>query len=206
VENENREHPAEANGSTAPKRRPGGRSERIRAAVMDAVMNMLRERGIEGLNIAQIASKVGIPESTIYRRWRSREELVVETVLAHMNETIPLPDTGSLRSDVQALLQESASFLQSPDGVLLTRSMFATMNDADSRARQVYWTTRFSHTGIIIQRAIERGEVAPATDPNAVMTALTGALYVRMLVLDAPLDGPFLDQLARIVLDGVTKR
>jgi AcrR family transcriptional regulator len=206
VENEDQEHSAKTNEPAYPKRRTGGRSARIRAAVMNAVMDMLRERGIEGLNVAEIAHSVGIPESTIYRRWRSREELVVETVLSQMNETIPLPDTGSLRSDIQAFLQESAAFLQSPDGALLTRSMFATMNRADSLARQAYWMARFSHTGMIVQRAIQRGEVAPEIDPNVLMTALTGALYVRLLVLEAPIDESFLNQLARIMLDGVMEK
>ena len=169
-------------------------------------MNMLRDRGIEGFNVAEIAAIVGIPESTIYRRWRSREELVIDAVLAQMNETIPLPDTGNFRSDLEALLHESATFLQSPDGVLLTRSMFATMNDTNSLARKTYWTVRFSHTGTIVQRAIERGEIEPETDPGVLMTALTGALYVRMLVLDAPLDEAFLDQLVRMTLEGVMKK
>jgi AcrR family transcriptional regulator len=205
VENNKQEYVTGANEVALPKRRPGGRSARIQAAVMDATMNMLRERGIEGLNVAEIATTLGIPESTIYRRWRSREDLVVETVLGRMGETIPLPDTGSFRSDMQVFLQESAAFLQSPDGVLLTRSMFATMNHVDSKARQAYWMARFSHTGMIVQRAIEREEIAPEVDPNVLMTALTGALYVRMLVLDAPLDEPFLDQLADIMLEGVMK-
>jgi len=194
------------NEPVVPKRRPGGRSARIRAAVIEAVMDMLRERGIEGLNIAEIATMVGVPESTIYRRWRSREELVVEAVLAQMNETIPLPDTGSFRTDLEAFLQQSATFLESPDGVLLTRSMFATMNHVNSQARQTYWTARFSHTGMLVQRAIARGEIAPEVDASVLMTALTGALYVRMLVLEAPLDQPFLDQLVHIVLEGAMKR
>jgi AcrR family transcriptional regulator len=205
MENADREHGPGGNEAAFLKRRTGGRSARIRAAVMEATMEMLRERGIEGFNVAEMAASVGIPESTIYRRWKSREELVVETILAQMNETIPLPDTGSFRSDLQVFLQESTAFLQSPDGVLLTRSMFATMNHADSQVRQVYWLARFSHTGMIVQRAIERGEIVPETDPNVLMTALTGALYVRMLVLDAPLDESFLDQLVHIVLEGVMK-
>ena len=63
--------------------------------------------------------------------------------------------------------------------------------------------TRFSHTGAMIQRAVERGEIAPEVNPNVVMTTLTGALYVRMLVLDAPLDEFFLEHLAHMVLEDV---
>jgi AcrR family transcriptional regulator len=167
-------------------------------------MNMLREQGsAEGLHVAEVAARVGVPESTIYRHWKSREELLVETVMAHMHETIPLPDTGSFRTDLRIFLRESAGFLESPEGRLLTRSMFATMKHEDSKVRQVYWMTRFSHTGIMIQRAIERGEIAPEVNPTMVMTALIGALYVRMLVLDATLDTPFLEQLAQMILEGV---
>jgi AcrR family transcriptional regulator len=189
----------------APKRRPGGRSARIRAAVLETTMNMLREQGgsSEGLYVAEVAARVGVPESTIYRHWKSREELLVETVMAHMQESIPLPDTGSFRTDLQTFLRESAAFLESPEGRLVTRSMFATMKHEDSKVRQTYWMTRFSHTGTMIQRAIERGEIAPEINPNMVMTVLTGALYVRMLVLDAPLDERFLEQLVQIVLEGV---
>ena len=194
--------------SAAPRPRPGGRSARIRAAVLDTVMEMLREQhgSAEALHVAEVAARVGVPESTIYRHWKSREELLVEAVMLHMDETTPLPDTGSLRADLRTSLHASAAFLQSPDGRLLTRSMFATMKHEESKIRQVYWTTRFSQTGALIQRAIERGDAAPETDPGAVMTALVGALYVRLLVLDAPLDMPFLDQLERLVLEGITPR
>ncbi len=191
--------------SAAPGRRPGGRSARIRAAVLETTMNMLCEQGgsAEGLYVAEVAARVGVPESTIYRHWKSREELLVETVMAHMQEAILLPDTGSFRTDLQMLLRESATFLESPEGRLLTRSMFATMKHEDSKVRQIYWMNRFRHTGVMIQRAIERGEIALETNPNVVMTALTGALYVRMLVLDAPLDERFLEQLAQMILEGV---
>ncbi|MBV9614988.1 MAG: TetR/AcrR family transcriptional regulator [Ktedonobacteraceae bacterium] len=191
--------------SAGPRRRSGGRSARIRAAVLETTMNILREQGgsSEGLYVAEVAARVGVPESTIYRHWKSREELLVETVMAHMQETIPLPDTGSFRADLQMFLRDSAQFLESSEGRLLTRSMFATMKHEDSKVRQVYWMTRFSHMGAMIQRAVERGEIAPEVNPNVVMTALTGALYVRMLVLDAPLDERFLEQLAQMILEGV---
>jgi AcrR family transcriptional regulator len=204
VENDEQAYSEALGMLAAPKRRPGGRSARIRAAVLETTMDMLREQGsAEELYVAEVAARVGVPESTIYRHWKSREELLVETVMIHMEETIPLPDTGSFRVDLLTFLRESATFLQSAEGQLLTRSMFATMKHEDSNVRQVYWTTRFSHTGAMIQRAIERGEIVLGTDPDVVMTALTGALYVRMLVLDAPLDALFLDQLARMVIEGL---
>jgi AcrR family transcriptional regulator len=178
---------------------------RIRNVVMDAVMEMLQERGIEGFNVAEIAEQVGVPESTIYRRWGSRDGLVIDTVMTRMGETIPLPDTGNFRADLDAFLQQSAAFLESPAGRLLARPMFSSLSHADALARQAYWNARFKHTGMMVQRAIERGEIAPEISPEAVMTMLTGAFYVRILVLNAPLDQPFLDQIAQIVLSGLER-
>jgi AcrR family transcriptional regulator len=170
---------------------------------MDATMDMLKERELSEFNVAEIAARVGVHESTIYRRWGSRDGLIIDTVLTRMDETMPLPDTGSFRSDLQAFLQISARFLQSPAGKLLSRPMFSSMSHADALARQTYWTARFNHTGWIVRRAIERGEISPEIDPNVVLTMLTGAFYTRILVLQAPLDEQFLDQVARIVLNGV---
>lgn len=198
--------PQQPASPSAPKRRTGGRSARIRQAVMDATMDMLRDEDIESFNVAAIASQVGVHESTIYRRWGSRDGLIIETVLTRMNETIPLPDTGDFRGDIRAFLQASASFLESPLGRLLTRSAFSTMSQQDSQARQMYWAARVSHTGLLVERAVARGEIAPDVAPEAVLTALIGALYVRMLFFQAPLDAAFLDQLAQIVLDGVMLR
>jgi len=178
---------------------------RIRNAVMDAVMEMLQKRGIEGFNVAEVAAHVGIPESTIYRRWGSRDGLVIDTVMTRMGETIPLPDTGNFRSDLDAFLQQSAAFLESSAGRLLARPMFSSLSHADALVRQTYWTARFKHTSAMVQRAIERGEIDPVTSPEVVMTMLTGVFYVRILVLNAPLDQLFLDQVAQIVLRGVER-
>lgn len=186
-----------------PRCRPGGRSARIQRAVMDATMQALIESGMEQLSVATIASQAGVHESTIYRRWGSREGLVIATVLARMSETIPLPDTGSFRTDLRAFLQSSADFLQSPPGLLLTRSAFATQSQGDAQSRQSYWLARFEQTGALVRRAHQRGELSPQIKPDVVITALMGALYVRLLFLQQPLDAPFLDQLTDMLLDGL---
>lgn len=188
------------------KGRPGGRSARIRRAVIDAAMRMIEERGVEGLNVAEIAGAIGVHESTIYRRWGSRDALIVETLLTSMDQTIPVPDTGNIRVDLRTFLQASADFLQSETGASLTRSAFATASQGNSPLRRAYWTARFSHTGAMIQRAIDRGELRPETDAETVLAAIIGPLYLRLLVLDQPLDDHFLDRLAATVLDGIVKK
>src|SRR6476646_9810011 len=68
--------------------RPGGRSARVRAAVLDATIALLREEG-DAFGIPQVAARAGVHETSIYRRWGSREALIVEAVRAHIGEEVP---------------------------------------------------------------------------------------------------------------------
>ena len=77
-------------------------------------MQVLQERGYELTSVAEIAERAGVHETSIYRRWGTKEALLLEAVLARMEEVIRVPDTGALRSDLVQLLQELRTFFQSP--------------------------------------------------------------------------------------------
>ena len=64
------------------RRRPGGRSERIRQSVIEATMAVLRDRGWDQFSIAEVASRAGVHETSIYRRWGTRERLATDALLA----------------------------------------------------------------------------------------------------------------------------
>src|SRR5215468_426884 len=103
--------------SVGPVRRArrGGRSARVRSAVLDATLALLREGG-DAFGIPQIAARAGVHETSIYRRWGSREALIVDAVRSHIGEEIPVPDTGTLRGDLSAFLASIIAFLSSPLG------------------------------------------------------------------------------------------
>src|SRR5215470_1048367 len=105
-------------GSTGPgpKRRPGGRSARVRSAVLDATAQILLEKGLDGLSVAEIAQRAGVNETSIYRRWGTRENVGLEVALSRAELAIPIPDTGSLRGDLLVLARGIAAYQQSPFG------------------------------------------------------------------------------------------
>src|SRR5215470_12513669 len=106
-------------GRDAVRRRPGGRSARVQVAVFEATLQLLEERGYEGLSMASIAERAGVHETSLYRRWKTKEQLILEALDRRMAQEIPAPDTGTLRSDLVAVLQSLRLVLQSREGQAL---------------------------------------------------------------------------------------
>jgi hypothetical protein len=67
---------------------------------------------------------------------------------------------------------------------------------------RAFWAERLALTGAIVARAIERGELPPDTDPNLVIEALIGPLYVRLLLTGEPVDEDFATRVAELVASG----
>src|SRR5689334_25219964 len=97
-------------GRDAVRRRPGGRSARVQDAVFEATFQLLEEKGYEGLSIASIAERAGVHETSLYRRWKTKEQLVLDAVNHRVAQEIPAPDTGALCSDLVAVLQSLRLF------------------------------------------------------------------------------------------------
>ena len=185
----------------APRRRPGGRSARVREAVLAAVIDALRE-GAE-VTVPEVARRSGVHDATIYRRWGNRDALVVDAVRSRVGDSLPVPDTGTLRGDLTALAEQSAAFLATPLGAQLGRSGSGRAAP-DAAARAAYWEPRLAALGAVVERAVARGEIAPPRWPPALVAELLVApFYFRLLVTLAPLDAGFADAVADFVLAAV---
>ena len=91
-----------------PRRRPGGRSAKVKDAVVAATVAELEEGGYDKLSIAAVAARAGVHESSIYRRWKTREGLAMEATFASFASHIAVPDKGSLVQDLGALMSAAA--------------------------------------------------------------------------------------------------
>jgi AcrR family transcriptional regulator len=190
--------------ATAASRRPrlGGRSARVRAAVLDATLALLREEG-DVFGIPQVAARAGVHETSIYRRWGSREALIVDAVRTHIGEEVPVPDTGSLRGDLTAFLEHSIAFLSSPLGAQLVRATAPAPRAATMDLRETYWSRRLEQIGILFERAATRGEIAETADRALAVELLLAPLYFRLLITQAPLDDALAGRLADLILRGL---
>src|SRR5215218_7182335 len=96
---------------TPTQTRPGGRSARVRAAVHRAVEELLAQDGTEPLTIPVIAARAGVHPTTLYRRWGSLSELMAAVATSRFSGDIVVPDTGTLRGDLERWVADVAADL-----------------------------------------------------------------------------------------------
>ena len=125
--------------------RPGGRSARVREAVLAATIDAIADEGFASLTVDDVARRAGVHKTTVYRRWATSEALVLDALLERSAEQVAVPDTGSLVGDLRALLDSVAANITSRVGraVLLTLSAEAPYNEELDRLRREFWATRF---------------------------------------------------------------
>ena len=99
--------------SGAEARRPMGRPRDARAdrAILEATLELIAERGVHEFRTEDVAARAGVGKGAIYRRYRSKDELVTAAIAALVSEEIVVPDTGSTREDLLALMREAVEAL-----------------------------------------------------------------------------------------------
>ena len=182
--------------------RPGGRTARTRAAVLEAALDELAERGWDQASVETIASRAGVHKTTVYRRWGSKDRLVAEALEAAADQRIQIPDTGDIDQDLRALARAVLAILTSRDGAATVRALVAGAQDSPDVGRVVrrFWATRLAHVGPLVDRAISRGQLPHGTDPDDLMRYLSAPLFHRLLVTAEPLTTATADQAAAVVL------
>jgi AcrR family transcriptional regulator len=187
------------------RRRPGGRSARVQAAVFEATIRLLQEQGYEALSFASIAACAGVHETSLYRRWGTKEQLVLDAVSSLLEKGFPVPDTGSLRSDLIQLEQFLCNFLLSSIGQVLMQ-----MASASRYAPEIctfyhdYWQQHRSYLQPLFDRASARGEISPPVDCQLIFETLLGVLYVHVFLLKELLDETLPERIVDLVLSGVS--
>lgn len=192
----------------SPRRRAGGRSARVRRAVLEATLAELLESGYSGLSIDAVARRAGVHKTTVYRQWPNREVLVTGAILQLSDRELPVPDTGRLRSDLVALAMAIAAQITLPHITALIRTLVAEgpRLPAFRETARSFWSRRFTLTGRVIQRAVLRGELPPETDVPLLLESLIGPLYLRLLVTGEDLSEEFVVRVVDLILDGATGR
>lgn len=173
-------------------RRPGGRTARTRAAVHQAVELLLIEGGLASVTIPAVAARSGVHHTSIYRRWGTVQNLLLDVILTSLIRVVPTPDTGSLREDVRQFAREAAHAFQDPLRAALAQAFFALPAD-DSASRRRYWARRYETLRPMFDRAEGRGENPPA--PEDVVEHILAPLYFRRFVTARPVTNRFLDAL-----------
>jgi AcrR family transcriptional regulator len=156
--------------------------------VFQATLAELGLRGYAELSLDAVAARSGVHRTTIYRRWRSRHQLVAEAFMDLADRTLEIPDSGNIDHDARGLARSVAVTLSQSVGAAAVRAMVAA-KQADERytiARR-FWASRLVAVRPMVERAVQRGQLPHATDAAQVISAIAAPLYFRLLVTDEPL-------------------
>ena len=184
------------------------RDAAVSSAIAGAVMSLLHEVGLSGLTMDAVASKAGVSKASIYRRWASKEELLVD-VIANLASENPVPGTGHLRDDLVELLHRMEAFLTEIEAGQIFPRMAAEVHAASELGRryaeQVILPRRAMLAGMLSE-AQARGELRENLDIDVAVDMLTGPVILRMLLLRlAPSDPEWAPKLVESLLHGWAK-
>lgn len=171
------------------------RIERTRAVVLETAIQIVAERGFAGASIDSISQRSGVARSTIYRHWPSRMELLLEAVGSRIGDIESLA-VGDFRGDLVAVSMHLAHMLASElIGSVAASIIFESRQDpALDELRERLVTERMRDVERIVHEAIARGELRDDADSYAIATDLAAPIFMRSLILRAPIDQTWVEE------------
>ncbi len=164
--------------------RPRVEGERERE-ILEATLRVLDEVGYDLLTMDAVATCARASKATLYRRWRSKPELVVAAIMSHKGEAA-VPDTGSLRGDLLEAYCGGDGGLGDPLAQSVLSAVVTAMG-RDPEFAEVYRRDfigpKIETSRVIYERARERGEVHPDVDFSILGPALAGIVLHRAFLL-----------------------
>ncbi|MFG3271060.1 TetR/AcrR family transcriptional regulator [Streptomyces luteogriseus] len=170
--------------------RPGGRTARVREAVLRAAEDALTEQGFSGLDLADIARRADVGKTTVYRRWGTVAALVADLLQDMAEQSAPRTETGSLLGDLTANALLVQRTLTDPrQGPLFKALIAAATGDARTAAAlHRFYDIRVREWAPCVRQAVDRGEVPLGTDAHEVVRAVSAPLYYHLLISGDRLD------------------
>jgi AcrR family transcriptional regulator len=159
------------------------RSPEAHRAILEATLELLVEGGFRALSMDAVAARAGVGKATIYRRWRSKTELVSAAVKL-LNADIDLADTGTLRGDYLAIARQAMGAMNTPVSTIAPRLVAEATGEPELHAifLDELVVPRRRALKILLRRAEERGEIRTGLDYDIVVDLLAGPVMYRLLV------------------------
>ncbi|GAA0329598.1 TetR/AcrR family transcriptional regulator [Actinoallomurus spadix] len=186
-------------------RRPGRpRSEAARLAILEATHDELVEHGYGGLTMERIAARAGVGKQTIYRWWRSKAEVALDSLLNVAAEGIPIPDEGDLGADLDVFLRHTFG-MQGSEGPVLMGLLAQSLLDREFADvfRDRFLAGRRAALSEVLDHAVARGEIPAGTDLVLLQDMVYGVLWYRLLFRHAPLNDDTARDLASLIARSV---
>src|SRR5262249_55689909 len=152
------------------------RSSEADRAIQRATIELLLEEGYEGLTMAGVAQRAGVSTATLYRRYQSKDDLVVRAVAAVKDGFDEETERGSLVDDVRALATEGCATFDAQAGRLMKSLIGEIQRNPQLAAalREQVITQRREKARRVIHAAVDRGEIPPPADADVALDMIAG--------------------------------
>jgi AcrR family transcriptional regulator len=180
------------------------RDQRADRAIVTAALELMADRGVRDLRMDDVAERAGVGKATIYRRYASKDALVSDAVAALVSE-IAIPDTGSTRDDLLALMGQAVELYS---GSLAAGLMPAVIEEARrnpslaTTVRNGFLTKRRAALRAVLERGVQRGDLRGDLDFELALDVLGGAIFYRLLVTGGPIDERLAEGIVELILRG----
>ena len=181
-------------GVDAVRTRRGGRSARIREAVLAAARAQLAESGYSGLSPGAVAARAGVDRATIYRRWPTRARLAADAVMDLAQDAVRVPNTGDPTSDLRTFAVQIADLITAPNAIRLVAALAAARAE-DPELRELttaFWRMRFDAAAPLFRDASPNANASSERIDRAIETMIA-PLHFRALLSGEPIDDQLID-------------
>ncbi len=197
-------------GGTYETRPTGGRprSEQTRRAILAAAYDALVDAGFQGVSMENIARRAGAGKATLYRWWPSKAAVVLDAVAEHSAGYPRFEHSGDTRRDLAGELRGVIVFYAGEGGRamldLVAQSRFDPALAGALRDRFI--KGRREDTTAVLEEGIASGQLRDDLDLDAVMDAIWGAVYYKLLVSHTPPAPEYAEELLTTLWPALTPR
>lgn len=165
------------------RRGPGRpRQAHVTRAVLDAVVDLVAESGMNALTMDAVAARAGVSKPAMYRRWPTKQDLVIAAAESRIGP-LTVPDMGAFRAELRALLTSRMEAYRRPGVDRLLAGVIGAAAEAGAKpdAYRAYTARVMSETRHLLERGVARGDVRRDVDVDAAATLVAASLVFRMV-------------------------
>jgi AcrR family transcriptional regulator len=170
------------------------------AAILNAALDLLIERGAAGTSIEAVAQRAGVAKLTVYRRWRAKEDLLMAALEHARAPDMDAPPAGQSIDELVAFVAELLS--RPRFRALMARVIGASVDYPKlvSAYTERYLRPRLDALAEIAQQAIDADRLPPDTDPSIIQDILASSIGSVLLQHPEDVTAAQIERRLRILL------
>jgi AcrR family transcriptional regulator len=192
--------------------RPPGRPRSVERdqAILAAALQELTDVGYDAMSIEGTAARAHVGKTTIYRRWPSKEALVLAAI-QDLQAEAPIIDTGNLQADLLAMVEHALAL--GSGSPILQKLAFRAATELAGKPEMLQGLlvqvvpTRFHDFAGLLERARERGELRADLSTEVALGMIAGPIFYHWLLggimPTSPPSGDLAKQIVEAILHGL---